>query len=240
MWTGCSKSRWGPWRWSEGWKPGTSWPEMLWMPHSWKCLRTSWRGLWACWPSGRYPCPWEGIGMVWSSHFLPTQAILWLYDNSPSFPKWKYRKKTDTLPQPPFQVILRTLQRAKYWRATVVFHFTERKRHKKMVQENSILQIMLRAGPGDLVQNTEKLFIFQDEKEIEMDTLIPECYYSVMPSVLWHYGVNMHYWTKFVHRLENKSLYSNSCGFATRPLRDHVRHSSALSNSTIHLSWCLS
>lgn len=43
---------------------------------------------------------------------------------------------------------------------------------------------MLRAGPGDLVQNTEKLFIFQDEKEIEMDTLIPECYYSVMPSVL--------------------------------------------------------
>lgn len=51
----------------------------------------------------------------------------------------------------------------------MVFHFTERKRHEKIVQENSTLQIMLRAGPGDLVQNTEKLGIFQDEKEIEED-----------------------------------------------------------------------
>lgn len=46
------------------------------------------------------------------------------------------------------------------------------------------MQIMLRAGLGDSVQNTEKLCIFQDETEIEKDTLILECYCSIMPSVL--------------------------------------------------------
>lgn len=162
--------------------------------------------------------------------------------NSLSFPKWKYRKNTDTLPQPPLQVILwiTFAKIAKYWRATVVFHFTERKRHKKMVRENSALQIMLRAGLGDSVQNTEKLCLFQVEKEREKSTLIPECYCSIMPSVLQHYRVDMHHWTKFVHLLEKKTLYLNSCGFATRLLRDHVRHPSALSSSRIHLSWCLS
>lgn len=42
-----------------------------------------------------------------------------------------------------------------------------------MVQENSTMQIMLRAGVGDSVQNTEKLCIIQDEKEREKGTLTP-------------------------------------------------------------------
>ena len=43
---------------------------------------------------------------------------------------------------------------------------------------------MLNAGLGDSVPSTEKLHIFQDGKEIEKDTLIPEYYYSIMHFVL--------------------------------------------------------
>lgn len=67
-----------------------------------------------------------------------------------------------------------------------------------------------------------------------------ECYCGIMPSMLRCYRFKMHHWTKFVHFLEKKSLCLNSCGFATRPLRDHVRHSSTLTNSRINFSWCLS
>ena len=35
-------------------------PERLWMPHPWKCLRPGWMGLWATWSSGGCPCPWQG------------------------------------------------------------------------------------------------------------------------------------------------------------------------------------
>lgn len=48
----------------------------------------------------------------------------------------------------------------------MVFHYTESKRHINMVQENTKLQITLRVGLGDSVQNTEKLYIFQDGREI--------------------------------------------------------------------------
>lgn len=51
--------------------------------------------------------------------------------------------------------------------------FYRRKIHRMMVQENSTMQIMLRAGVGDSVQNTEKLCIIQDEKEREKGTLTP-------------------------------------------------------------------
>jgi len=32
------------------------------MPHSWKCSRSGWTGLWATWSSWRCPCSWRGGG----------------------------------------------------------------------------------------------------------------------------------------------------------------------------------
>ena len=47
----------------------------------WKCSRPGWMGLWATWSSGRCPCPQQGVGTRWSLRFLPTQTILWFYEN---------------------------------------------------------------------------------------------------------------------------------------------------------------
>jgi len=39
--------------------------EKLWMPHLWKGSKLGCTGLWASWPSGRCPCPWQGAWIRW-------------------------------------------------------------------------------------------------------------------------------------------------------------------------------
>lgn len=34
-------------------------------------------GLWAAWPRGRCPCPWQEFGTRWFVRFSPTKSILW-------------------------------------------------------------------------------------------------------------------------------------------------------------------
>lgn len=59
---------------------GTCYSKKLWLPQPWGCSRLGWTGLWSTWCSGRFPCPWHGVGTRWSLRFLPAEAMLWSYD----------------------------------------------------------------------------------------------------------------------------------------------------------------
>ena len=71
----------------EWWGSGTGCPEVLWMPHPCRCLGPGWMWPWAIrsstWSSSWQPCLWQGFGTWWSLRSLPTQAILWFYENRP-------------------------------------------------------------------------------------------------------------------------------------------------------------
>ena len=58
-------------------RPHNCCPEVLWVPHSWRCPRP-WMGTWTAWAGAWFsewqPCP-------WSLRSLPTQAILWFHNS---------------------------------------------------------------------------------------------------------------------------------------------------------------
>lgn len=61
---------------------GTGYPEMLWMPHSWRSSRLDDIGPWATWSSGRHCCPWWIWGswdkMIFKGPFNAS-LYLWFY-----------------------------------------------------------------------------------------------------------------------------------------------------------------
>lgn len=61
---------------SKGLNKQPLWPEMLWMPHHWKCLRVDSKGVWAAWCSTRHTWEWWVAGSMWYLRLLPTQTIL--------------------------------------------------------------------------------------------------------------------------------------------------------------------
>ena len=57
-------------------KHWTRLPKKWWLPHHWKCSKSSWMGIWATWSHGRCPRPCQG---GWKRS-LPAQTIVWFYE----------------------------------------------------------------------------------------------------------------------------------------------------------------
>lgn len=51
-------------------------PEKLWLPCPWKFSWTGWMGLGAIWNSGRSPCPWQGVAMIFEVLSNPDNSVI--------------------------------------------------------------------------------------------------------------------------------------------------------------------